>query len=86
VCVCVCVRVYVRVCVCCSSDGQFLFFNSLNSGGNTSLFYSRIVNATYFEFMGEVQGVNGKPPHLDAVARFAPRSDTEIQTHMIYYL
>ena len=51
-----------------SRDGQYLFWNSLNDGKNTSLFYARRIDDSNFQFMGVVNGVNGKAPHLDAVA------------------
>ena len=50
-----------------SSDGKFLFFNSLNDGKNTSLLYASYINDTYFEFKGQINNVNGIYPHLDAV-------------------
>ena len=49
-------------------DGNCLFFNSLNDGINTSLYYATKVTDTFFELQGEITGVNGTPPHLDAVA------------------
>ena len=49
-------------------DGRYLFFNSLNDGQTTSLYYARRENDTTFAFQGEMGGVNGSPPHLDAVA------------------
>ena len=51
-----------------SKDGNFLFFNSLNDGDSTSLYYATRVNDTVFNFEGEIGGVNGEAPHLDAVA------------------
>lgn len=51
-----------------SKDGNFLFFNSLNDGDSTSLYYATKVNDTVFSFKGEIEGVNGQVPHLDAVA------------------
>ncbi len=51
-----------------SKDGNFLFFNSLNDGDSTSLYYAARVNDTVFNFEGEIAGVNGTVPHLDAVA------------------
>ncbi|MCU0607758.1 MAG: hypothetical protein MUF78_10160 [Candidatus Edwardsbacteria bacterium] len=51
-----------------SGDGQALFFNSLNDGDSTSLYYATRVSDTSFACQGEVGGVNGTPPHLDAVA------------------
>jgi hypothetical protein len=51
-----------------STDGQYLFFNSLNDGQNTSLLYAEAIDTTTFQFKGEIKGVNTLPPHLDAVA------------------
>lgn len=51
-----------------SKDGQYLFWNSLNDGKHTSLYYAKKVDATTFQFIGEVKGVNGQVPHLDGVA------------------
>jgi hypothetical protein len=51
-----------------SKDGTFLFFNSLNDGDSTSLYYATRINDTVFNFEGEIEGVNGPVPHLDAVA------------------
>ena len=51
-----------------SKDGTFLFFNSLNDSDSTSLYYATRVNDTVFDFEGEIAGVNGPVPHLDAVA------------------
>lgn len=52
-----------------SSDGNFLFFNNLNDGVDTRLYYSTKVNDSTFNFIGELIGTNQPtPPHLDAVA------------------
>ena len=51
-----------------SKDGQMIFWNSLNDGKHTSLYYAKKVNATTFQYVGEVKGVNGQVPHLDGVA------------------
>jgi len=51
-----------------SKDGNFLFLNSLNDGDSTSLYYATRVNDTTFNYEGEIEGVNGPAPHLDAVA------------------
>lgn len=51
-----------------SKDGQYLFWNSLNDGQHTSLYYAKKTATTTFQFLGEVIGVNGTVPHLDAVA------------------
>lgn len=51
-----------------SPDGTILFFNSLNSGGNTNLYYASMVNDTTFIFEGLVNGTyDPSPNHLDAV-------------------
>ena len=50
--------------------GNYLFFNSLNYGSDTSLYYAanRADDAT-FTYAGEIGGVNGGAGnHLDAVA------------------
>ena len=51
-----------------SRDGKYLFWNSLNDAKDTTLFYARRLNDTTFEYVGQVGGVNGAKPHLDAVA------------------
>lgn len=52
-----------------SSNGNYLFFNNLNDGVNTRLYYATKVNDSVFNFMGELNGTNQlTPPHLDAVA------------------
>ncbi|HTB32248.1 MAG TPA: hypothetical protein VK808_09500, partial [Bacteroidia bacterium] len=51
-----------------SPDGNTLFFNSLNNGTTTTLYYSTKVNDSTFTFMGPLTGANINPPHLDAVA------------------
>ena len=52
-----------------SSDGNFLFFNNLNDGQDTRLYYSTKVNDSTFTFVGELNGTNQPiAPHLDAVA------------------
>lgn len=52
-----------------SADGNTLFFNSLNSGGNTNLYYASKVDDTTFTFEGLVEGTyDPTPDHLDAVA------------------
>ena len=52
-----------------SPDGNYLFFNNLNDGINTKLFYANKVNDTTFNFVGQLIGANQTaPPHLDAVA------------------
>lgn len=50
-------------------SGAYLFFNSLNDGVNTKLFYASRVNDSIFTYEGEIVGTNQTtPPHLDAVA------------------
>ncbi len=52
-----------------SPDGNTLFFNSLNSGGNTNLHYAIKVNDSTFTYIGLVGGCyDPTPDHLDAVA------------------
>ena len=52
-----------------SRDGSgVLFFNSLNDGNDTSLYWATKVNETTFTNKGKLSAVNGTPPHLDAVA------------------
>jgi hypothetical protein len=51
-----------------SADGNTLFFNSLNNGSTTGLYYATRVNDSTFTFKGTVGGVNKPNPHLDAVA------------------
>lgn len=52
-----------------SPDGNYLFFNNLNDGINTKLYYALKVNDSTFNLIGEINGTNQPfPPHLDAVA------------------
>lgn len=52
-----------------SGDGSVLFFNSLNSGGNTNLHYATRQNDTTFIWGGLVTGCHDSTAnHLDAVA------------------
>lgn len=52
-----------------SLDGNTLFFNSLNSGGNTNLYYATKVDDTTFTYVGIVNGTyDPSPNHLDGVA------------------
>lgn len=52
-----------------SLDGNTLFFNSLNSGGNTNLYYATKVNDSTFTYEGLVTGCyDPSPSHLDGVA------------------
>lgn len=59
-----------------SADGNTLFFNSINSGGNTNVYYASRVNDTTFNFVGLVAGCyNPAPNHLDAVASIDSLND-----------
>lgn len=50
-------------------DGSYLFFNNVNDGVNTKLFYANKTNNTTFTYAGELIGTNQTTaPHLDAVA------------------
>src|ERR1700719_4761516 len=50
-----------------SPDGNTLFFNSLNNGTTTTLYYATKVNDSTFTFAGGLTGANLlTPPHLDA--------------------
>lgn len=52
-----------------SADGYYLFFNNLNDGVNTKLFYATKVNDSTFDYIGELNGSNQLiNPQLDAVA------------------
>lgn len=52
-----------------SPDGTTLFFNSINDGNNTKLYYATKVDATTFTFVGELEGVNEvQSAQLNAVA------------------
>jgi len=52
-----------------STDGNALFFNSLNNGTNTALYYAARVNDTTFNYIGLVPVVNQTTtPYLNAVA------------------
>lgn len=52
-----------------STDGNTLFFNNLNDGVNTKLYYATKINDSTFTFVGEVIGANQLTnPQLDAVA------------------
>lgn len=51
-----------------SPDGETLFYNSLNDGINTKIYFAEKVNDSVFNYAGELKGVNQEnPPHLDAV-------------------
>lgn len=50
-------------------NGNYLFFNNLNDGINTKLYYATKVNDSTFNYVGELTGTNQTTtPHLDAVA------------------
>jgi len=52
-----------------SPNGNYLFFNNLNDGINTKLYYATKVNDSTFNFVGEIIGTNQvTTPHLDGVA------------------
>ena len=52
-----------------SPDGNYLFFNNLNDGINTKLYYATKVNDSTFNYAGELLGANQTTsPQLDAVA------------------
>ena len=52
-----------------SPDGNYLFFNNVNDGVNTKLYYATKINNSTFTFIGELSGTNQiTTPHLDAVA------------------
>lgn len=52
-----------------SPNGNYLFFNSINDGVNTKLYYATKVNDSIFNYVGELIGTNQTTsPHLDAVA------------------
>jgi hypothetical protein len=51
-----------------TKDGNTLFFNSLNSGGNTNLYYADRIDDSTFQYMGLVNGCfDPSPNHLDGV-------------------
>jgi hypothetical protein len=47
-----------------SSDGNYLFFNNLNDGINTKLFYSTKINDSIFNYAGELTGTNQSTDHI----------------------
>ncbi len=52
-----------------SPNGDYLFFNNLNDGINTKLYYATKINDSTFNYVGELIGANQTvTPHLDAVA------------------
>lgn len=51
-----------------SPNGNYLFFNNLNDGINTKLYYASKINDSTFSYVGELMGTNQTTiPHLDAV-------------------
>lgn len=52
-----------------SPNGNYLFFNNLNDGIDTKLYYATKINDSTFNYVGELLGTNQTTaPHLDAVA------------------
>jgi Secretion system C-terminal sorting domain/WD40-like Beta Propeller Repeat len=52
-----------------SADGNYIFFNSINDGVTTSLYYATKVNDSTFNYAGPLTGANQLvSPRLDAVA------------------
>ncbi len=52
-----------------SPNSNYLFFNNINDGINTKLYYATRVNDSTFNYVGELIGANQTTtPHLDAVA------------------
>jgi len=52
-----------------STDENYLFFNNLNDGINTKLYYATKINDSTFNYVGELIGTNQTiTPYLDAVA------------------
>ncbi len=52
-----------------SSNGNYLFFNNLNDGIDTKLYYATKINDSTFNYVGELIGTNQTTtPYLDAVA------------------
>ena len=52
-----------------SPDGNTLFFNSINDGNNTKIYYATKVDNTTFTFEGELEGANEtQAAQLNAVA------------------
>ncbi len=52
-----------------SANGNTLFFNSLNNGVNTNLYYATKINDTTFNYVGLITGtLDSASNHLDAVA------------------
>lgn len=51
-----------------SPDGNYLFFNNLNSAPTTNLYYATRIDDVTFQFQGEIAGANAGPGTLTAVA------------------
>lgn len=52
-----------------SADAHYLFFNSLNNGSTTALYYATKINDSTFNYAGALTGADQTtPPYLDAVA------------------
>ncbi|WP_430400981.1 hypothetical protein [Flavobacterium sp.] len=52
-----------------SPSGSYLFFNNVNDGINTKLYYATKINDSTFNYVGELTGANQTTtPFLDAVA------------------
>lgn len=60
-------------------DGNYLFFNSLDDGKDTCLYYASRVDDVTFNLIGKIERANGTPPHLDAV----PSMDLEGRFYFI---
>jgi len=59
-----------------SPNGNYLFFNNLNDGINTKLYYATKINDSTFNYEGELLGTNQiTTPHLDAVADMDSNGD-----------
>lgn len=62
-----------------SPDGSELYFNNLNDGDDTKLFYANKINDSTFTFVGELDGTDQpNPPYLDAVP------DVDINGHFYW--
>jgi hypothetical protein len=59
-----------------SPDENYLFFNSINDGNNTKLYYATKIDDSTFNFVGELTGTSrNTPPQLDAVADMDSNGD-----------
>ena len=47
-----------------SPDRRYLFFNNLNDGINTKLYYATKINDSTFNYVGELTGANQTAPHI----------------------